>query len=219
MIKAVIFDLDGTLTDTLKSIAFTTNEVLRECGYKDRELNEYRYFVGDGADTLIERALLACGDKELVNYEDALKRYIELFPKYCTMEVKPYEGIKETLSAMKEMGYKLAVLSNKDDDRVKNVVDMYFEKDTFDIVRGRRKGVPKKPDKAGLVNIMKEFEVEPWECMYCGDTNVDMMTGKSAGAFTVGVLWGFRDEEELRSNNADEIVSNPKELLDILKKN
>ena len=213
MIKAVIFDLDGTLADTLESIAYCANETLRRQGLAPIEKNEYRYLVGDGAATLVERALKKSGDEKLKCFEQAMQDYTEVFEEYCMYQVKPYEGIVSTLKALKEAGIKTAVLSNKPHPRTLKVIADLFGEGMFDVVAGQKPDVEKKPSPAGVFEIMKELHLAKEEVLYLGDTNTDMKTGKSAGVFTVGVLWGFRDRQELEDNHADAIIKEPVELL------
>ncbi len=215
MYKAMIFDLDGTLADTVESIATAGNKALEACGFEPRPIEEYKYFAGNGADTLIHRALQAAGDTADANYEKAYQIYKEFFKTDCTYKVKPFPGICELLKEAKERGIKLAVISNKPHENTKKVVYTLFGTETFDLVFGQRDQVPKKPDPFAVLEAAKEFGVQPEECMYIGDTNVDMMTGKAARMYTVGVLWGFRDREELEKNHADRIVERPRELLSI----
>ena len=216
MYKAAIFDLDGTLTDTLESMAVAGNKTLEGVGLEKRSIEEYKYFAGDGADTLVRRMLVAAGDTECKLFDKAYNLYRKQFAIDCTYKVKTYDGIMEMVKQMKDKGMKLAVLSNKPHARAVEVVYKFFGEGLFDIVQGQVDGVAKKPDPQGAILIAKKLGVETNECLYVGDTDVDMKTGKSADMFTVGVLWGFRDEEELRTNGADKIVSKPSEIMKLL---
>lgn len=214
--RAVIFDLDGTVADTLESIAYSANMTLEALGLKKRPVEEYNYYAGDGADVLVKRALkVACGSDERAQelFPDARAKYKEVFEKYCMYHVKPFDGIIEMLDGLKAQGIKIGVLSNKPHERTVVVVNELFGESYFDLVCGQREGIPKKPDPSGARIMLKDFGVEPEECLYVGDTNVDMQTGKNTGMFTVGVLWGFRDREELENNKADAIIAHPLELL------
>ena len=213
--KAVIFDLDGTLSDTLESIALAGNKMLKECGFDELPIDNYKYYAGDGADTLVKRALQAVGDKECENFEKAYGIYREFFKTDCTYHVKVFDGMPEALHAMKEQGMQLAVISNKPHEAAQNVVKELYG-DVFDVVLGQRPGIPKKPDPMGARIVLDYFGVKPEECLYVGDTNVDMQTGKRAGMYTVGVLWGFRDRAELEENHADVIIEKPQELPGLL---
>lgn len=216
MIRAVIFDLDGTLADSLESIAYCTNTVLRGLGFAPIEKDDFRYLVGDGAAKLVERALQRCGDKELALFDRAYAEYTAVFEKYCMYQVKPYPGIVETLQALKEKGIRTAVLSNKPHERTLDVVNSLFGKGLFDVVMGQKPGVERKPDPAGVFAILGELGLGKEEALYLGDTNTDMLTGKAAGLFTIGVLWGFRNREELEAYRADALIGEPMEVLEYI---
>lgn len=215
-IKAAIFDLDGTLADTIDSIATATNMVLEKLELPQHATECYQYFAGDGAKTLIERALIAAGDSELTHLEEAYEAYKEFFAKNCTYKVKIFNGLKEVLDQMKGQGIKLAVLTNKPHERALEVVDYLYGKGYFNKILGEMPSIPKKPSNVGALMVAKELQVRPEECLYVGDTDVDMKTGKGSGMVTVGVLWGFRDREELEANHADIICEEPKDLLKYL---
>lgn len=212
--KAVIFDLDGTLADSINSIAYSMNRALEKAELPTFSNEEYKKFVGDGADILIKRCLTACGDVEWSNYSRVYEAYQYFFEKDCMYQVCAYEGIQELLGELKSRGCKLAVLSNKPHERTVDVVNSLFGEGYFDFVQGQVKDIPKKPSPAGVFHILKQLCMESSELVYVGDTGTDMKTGKDAGVFTVGVLWGFRDREELEDNQADVIISHPLELLD-----
>lgn len=214
MYKACIFDLDGTLTDTLESLTYSVNETLRRLGLAPITEEQCRNFVGDGARCLIERALRASGDEELELIEEGMKTYGEVFSVNCTRAVAPYEGIVDMLHQLKEREMKLAVLSNKPDAQTKMVVAQFFGDELFDWVQGQQEGVPRKPDPAAVFAIMERLGVSKEETIYVGDSDVDMKTGKSAGVFTVGVTWGFRSRQVLEEAGADLIADHVKTLLE-----
>lgn len=217
--RAAIFDLDGTVADTLESIAYSANTTLEALGLRKRPVDEYNYYAGDGADVLVMRALkAACEDDERAQalFKVAKAKYKEVFAKYCMYHVKPFDGILEMLDGLKAQGIKIGVLTNKPHERAVVVVNELFGENYFDLVCGQTEEIPKKPDPSGARIMLKEFGVEPKECLYVGDTNVDMKTGKNTGMFTVGVLWGFRDREELENNKADAIITHPLELLNYI---
>ena len=204
--KACIFDLDGTLCDSVESIAWSANRALRDFGMREAATEQYKIFVGDGVDVLIQRLLRFGGDEACENFERVRERYMEYFKEGCLHNVKPYPGIVEALKELKKQGAKLAVLSNKPDANTKNVIRTVFpEEGLFDWVQGQSGAFPRKPDPAGALYIAEQFGVKPEECMYLGDTSTDMKTGTAAGMYTVGVLWGFREERELRENGSDAI--------------
>lgn len=216
MMKACIFDLDGTLTDSVKSLAYSVNLTLHDLGYAPQPEERFKQFAGDGRSVLLERALRAAGDVELIHYEEAVKIYDSYFSENSMYQVKAYDGIKETLTQLKEKGIKLAVLSNKADKEAVKVVEMVFGKDMFQIIRGQREGVLRKPSPQGAILIAQELKVQCKECLYIGDTNTDMQTGNKAGMHTVGVTWGFRERKELEENHAEYIIEHPKELVALL---
>lgn len=213
--KAVIFDLDGTLTDSLESIAYCTNRSIGKFGFAPFEKERYKYFVGDGAAELVKRALIAAGDTELVYYDRAKAEYDKNFEEDCMRGVVPYEGIRETLQALKERGIKIAVCSNKPHERTLDVIHQVFGKDTFDMIQGQTPSIERKPSPASVFHIAKTLKIDRKDIVYVGDTSTDMKTGKSAGVYTVGVLWGFRERKELEEHQADRIIEKPCELLNL----
>lgn len=215
MKRAVIFDLDGTLLNTVESMAVAGNRMLRDLGLRPQPVDRYRYYAGDGADMLVQRALLEAGDVELSRYEEAKARYRAYFARSCTYHVRPYQGILELLNGIKGRGARTAVLSNKPHRQTLEVIQAYFP-GVFDAVQGQTEAVPRKPDPVGVRAILKKLNLKAEDCLYVGDTNVDMMTAHAAGIFGVGVLWGFRTREELEQNHADAIVNTPAEILQIL---
>lgn len=216
MKKIAIFDLDGTLSDSIESMKYCADRALAPLGYGPFSRKDYQYFVGDGAEKLIRRALGASGDEKQVHFEEAMQRYREYFAVDCMYQVKPYEGIPELLAALKEKELRLAVLSNKPHEQTVMVVETLFGKGYFDWIQGQKPGIPLKPDPAGVYGILDAFSFQPSETVYLGDTATDMKTGKNAGAFTVGVLWGFREREELEEAKADALIKSPSELLKFL---
>lgn len=213
MKKAVIFDLDGTLADSLESIWYSANYAIGTCGYPEIELEKYKLFVGDGADTLIKRCLIYSGDIECENFEKVFMQYQVFFKEHCMYHVKPYEGIVQALEALKAAGIKIAVFSNKPHERTVDVVNTLFGADYFDEILGQTDQRAKKPHPDGVFYLAEKLGVSVQDIVYVGDTGTDMMTGKHAGAWTVGVLWGFRDREELEKFEADVIIDKPADIL------
>ncbi len=216
MKRTVIFDLDGTLSDSIQSIKYCGDMVMERFGFGPFTVEQYKYFIGDGAANLVKRALIAGGDEELIHFPEAYALYKECFREHCMYEVHPYEGIAQLLAALKERGMMIAVLSNKPHEETIRVVETLFGQGYFDIIWGQREGVPIKPSSEGVFAIMKELQMGAEEILYLGDTATDMRTGKSAGVFTIGALWGFRKREELEEAHADAIISYPMELLKYL---
>ncbi len=215
MYQACIFDLDGTLSDTLESIAYYSNAALKQCGYDTIPPSDYRRIVGDGADMQMHRMLNAlCGEG---NYtEEDIKTLRSVYDALYTSDplylAKPYPGMAETLSLLKQSGLKTAVLSNKPDEWVQPIVRGLYPAGSFDLCIGQRPELRRKPAPDGALLIAREFGVEPADCLYVGDTNTDMKTGAAAGMETVGVLWGFRGRRELEENHARHIIDKPEEL-------
>ena len=218
MLHAVIFDLDGTLLDTIDSMAEAGNLMLHTLGLPEQPRDAYRYFAGDGARMLVIRALEAAGSSTNSDAVDAaLQLYMKFFAKTCTHNVRFYDGIIPLLEELSRRHIRTAVLSNKPHEQAVDVVASLFKGiHRFDFVQGQTAQVPRKPDPAGVYALLKNMDLTPDDCLYVGDTNVDMQTGRAAGLETAGVLWGFRDEKELRDNHADHIISHPLEMLNLL---
>lgn len=214
MIRCCIFDLDGTLLDTLKALTYTTNLTLEHFGYPAVDEAHIKRFVGDGYKKLVERVLKYSGDEELVHYEEGLTVYTELFARHCMYEVKPYDGIPELLEQLKARNIRIAVLSNKPHERTVENIEAMFGKGYFDYVAGEQPGIPRKPDPAGVERILEAFGETPEHCLYFGDTNTDMKTGLGAGLITTGVTWGFRDRAELESFHPQYVIDYPGEVFE-----
>lgn len=215
MYQACIFDLDGTLTDTLESITYSVNATLRQMGLLTITKEQCQSFVGFGAGVLIRNSLQAVNGSD-ERQDEAMQIYKRIFQEYCTYLVKPYEGIRQMLEELKGEGIKLAVLSNKPHAQTLKVVEEIFGNDMFTIVRGQQEGVPRKPNPTVALQIAKKFRIRAADCIYIGDSDVDMQTGKAAGMKTVGVTWGFRSRDVLLMNGADELIDTPSELLKLL---
>lgn len=219
MIKACIFDCDGTLLDTLESISYCGNRALKDFGFREFGRDDYRYFVGDGAANLVRRALIKAGDATCSRFEEVFQRYKEYFAVDCMYEVKPYRGIVQTLRRLRDAGTACAVLSNKPHIQTCQIIRDMFEDGLFAYVQGQEDGLPIKPSPDGALKIAGALGVDAEECLYIGDTGTDMQTGNRAGMNTVGVLWGFRDRKELEQNHAGVIIREPEEITDLLKNN
>lgn len=214
-IKAIIFDLDGTLCDTLSSIAHFANAALSHYGYGEIETQKYRYLVGNGADKLVHGMLSGLGVADETAFAKVIKLYNTSYDENFMYLTKAYDGITELIFALKAKGIKLCVLSNKPHSTTKKIIDTLFPNE-FDLCYGKREGIPAKPNPQGVFEILDEISVLPQECLYVGDTSTDMQTGHNAGLVTIGVLWGFRDRAELMENNADFVVSKPMEIAVLL---
>lgn len=211
--KLFIFDLDGTIADTVESLAHSVNQCLRAMGLPEHPAEKYRYFAGEGAAVLLKRSLAAAGDIELSHFEEAMDLYRRIFTQGCLYHVKPYDGMPEALQALKEQGIKLAVLTNKADENAHPLVELLYGKGFFDFILGQDDTHKRKPSPEGVFLIEKHFAAAAEECIYVGDTSTDMQTGKAAGIYTAGVTWGFRDRLELEANKADIIIDHPSQLL------
>lgn len=166
--KGCIFDLDGTLTDTLESLTYSVNLTLQEIGLPLISRDQCRRFVGDGARKLLERTLKACGDAHLVRLEEAVQVYGRIFHDNCTYHVTPYDGIPEMLRELKEKGIRLAVLSNKPHAQAVDVVREIFGDGVFDLVQGQTEKLPRKPDPAGVLYLLDKMEIRKEDCLYVG---------------------------------------------------
>ena len=211
--KACIFDLDGTLTDTLESLVYSVRATLREMGLPEITKEQCRTFVGNGARRLMEESLAAVGDENAERLEEGMQVYGRIFDENCTYHVTPYEGIPEMLKALKDKGIQLAVLSNKPDRQTVKVVKAIFGEELFDCAQGQKEGIRRKPEPDGVWYLMEQMHVSKEECLYIGDSEVDAATGRNAGLKTIGVLWGFRDRKTLETAGADDLIDRPDELL------
>ena len=216
MIKLCIFDLDGTVLDTVKTIAYYGNLALSKNGIEPIAVKEYNYFAGNGAVNLVKRMLRFRDQLTDEMYEKVFADYNAAYNADTAYLTAPFEGIQETLDAIKAQGIKMAILSNKPHFATCGVITSWFGQGYFDIVYGQRENVPLKPDPTAVLGILEELNVPADACLYIGDTGTDMVTGKNAGLCTVGVLWGFRGKEELLQNGADMIIEKPCQLLDCI---
>lgn len=211
--KACIFDLDGTLTNTLESMTYSVNLTLEEMGLSKITKDQCRLFVGNGARVLIEKSLKAAGDTDASRIEEGMEIYGRIFDRNCTYHVTPYEGIPEMLKVLKDKGIQLAVLSNKPDRQTVKVVKAIFGEELFDYAQGQKEGIRRKPEPDGVWYLMEQMHVSKEECLYIGDSEVDAATGRNAGLKTIGVLWGFRDRKTLETAEVDDLIDRPDELL------
>lgn len=212
MYKAVIFDLDGTLIDSLPDLMDSVNQALSSLGYQTHTYEEVRSFVGNGVRKLIERSLPASATSADVD------RCLELFKcVYASRKLNktaPFDGVLPLLGSLKDKGVVVGVLSNKYDVAVKEIIASLFPSLIDErFAWGESSVVPKKPNPEGLLSMMKEMGVSPAECCYVGDSDVDIRTGNAAGVHAIGVLWGYRDSDCLQKEGPHCLVSTPGELL------
>lgn len=209
--QAVIFDLDGTLLNSLEDLADAANAALEGFGFPRHPVASYRQFVGDGVRVLLRRAL-----PEQERTEQAVTRCLEVFTKEYRQgwnrKSVPYPGILELLGWLRDQGLALAVLSNKPATFIQEIMDYYFADWGFDPVYGASPEFPRKPDPAGVERIADKLGLPPAKMLFMGDSNVDMQTAKNAGAFAVGALWGFRGADELAKAGADLLLEHPMDL-------
>ena len=210
--RALISDLDGTLLDTLEDLADSVNAALARLGLPQHELEAYRYLVGDGRRALALQALPV--DRREQATLDPMIAYIgEEYEKRWMDRSQPYEGIPEFLDALTALGVRMAILSNKLHSYTEAVVSTLLPDWSFEFVLGESPSTPRKPDPSGAMHIVERMGIEPGECLYIGDSGVDMQTATAAGLYPVGVLWGFRTADELLSNGAKVLVEKPADII------
>lgn len=212
MYQCCIFDLDGTIINTIHSLSRSISLTMEHFGFGPVDEAHTKIFVGDGFKKFVERALVYSGDKELVCYQEAIEVYQKIFQENCLYQIEPYQGMPELLRFLKERQVKIAVLTNKGHEQAVKCVEAVYGKGFFDLITGERKGLKVKPDPEGAFLTAKTLEVEPLKCLYFGDTNTDMRTGKNAGMDTVGVTWGFRSRKELEAFEPKYLIGHPSEI-------
>ncbi|MBN1942656.1 MAG: HAD family hydrolase [Phycisphaerae bacterium] len=213
--QAVLFDLDGTLLDTLEDLADSMNAVLSANSFPTHQAEAYKTFVGDGVANLVRRALPAG------TYTDEdIRRLVQLmraeYARRWKNKTKPYDGVDEMLRALADRGLKLAVLSNKPDDTTKLCVQHFLGNHRFDVVQGVADDVAPKPDPAGAKRIRETLNLPVEAFLYLGDTNTDMQTATAAGMYAIGATWGFRTADELLQHGAKTLIDHPMELIGLL---
>ena len=210
--SAVIFDLDGTILDTLQDLGDAVNRVLAERGFPTHPMDAYRYFVGDGSAVLVERAVPE-RVRGTEGYRECLAAFMADYDQSWKVKTRLYDGVPEMLDALTARGIDMAILSNKSHHFTVTCVQELLPKWRFKAVFGLRDDVPRKPDPAGALEIANLLGTEPDRIIYLGDTAIDMQTAVSAGMFPVGALWGFRTRKELEENGAAALIHHPEELL------
>ncbi len=217
MIRACIFDLDGTLLDTAENIAYNMNRTLLEFGFPTLSVDKIRSFVGDGARLLTERTLNEIGHGEDGTFFAFFPKFMQNYGEEPMHLAHPYPGIPEMLSALSARGVRLAMFTNKPSHAATPIADALF-RGTFAALLGASDDLPLKPAPDGVFRIMEALGVTAEEVLYMGDSGVDMQTAKNAGIYAVGCLWGFRPREELMQMGADAVIERPEEFLDIWEK-
>lgn len=213
--QAIVFDLDGTLLDTLDDISDSANAVLADQGYPSHSADEYRFFIGGGVDVLFERALPE-GERIAATVRACVEHFREVYKSGWDVKTRIYDGASELLDELVERGMKLAVLSNKPHAFTEKCVAKYLSRWPISPVLGQRNGIPHKPDPTGALEISEQLGISPTEFLYLGDSATDMKTARAAGMFAIGALWGFRPEAELRDAGAEALIASPGELLELL---
>ncbi len=215
--QAVIFDLDGTLVNTLESLAWFANQAMAHFGLPaDFPAENFRYYTGEGTRVLFQRLLAEAGLPEEPWLERLLPYYLRIYGQGCLERVRIYPGVPELLSRLRRGGLRLAVLSNKPEEMVQKMIPALFGDGLFEILAGNRPDVPRKPDPQGLKLILEKLGLSADAAVYAGDTATDLRTGRAAGVFTAGVAWGFRQEAELRALHPEALIRRPGQLADLL---
>ena len=209
--RLAVFDLDGTILDTLEDLADSANYALKQHGLPARTIDEVRQFVGNGIGKLIERAVPAGTSDEVA--DKVLQSFTEHYKVHCADKTKPYEGIPDVLSQLRKNGIITAVVSNKADFAVQSLCEDYFP-GLFDYIVGEKQGIRRKPYPDSLLSVVDKFGVSLSETVYIGDSDVDLKTAQNAGVDVVSVAWGFRDETFLIENGATTVIHKPEEILE-----
>ena len=219
MYKLAIFDMDGTILNTIDDLADSSNEICRRYGYPEHTVEEIKYMVGNGIPKLMRRALPADISEE--QFQKVLAEYIEYYEEHCAIKTAPYKGIVECIKSLRAAGVKVAVNTNKVQAAAEDLCKVYFP-DLFDCISGSRPGIPPKPDPTGLYEILKELSLSkeeaclPGVACFIGDSDVDLKTGLDSGLDFIGVDWGFRGRNFLLEHGAKVVVMNTEELLEKL---
>lgn len=211
---AVIFDLDGTLTDTLEDLKNSANFALQSFGFPERTLDEVRSFVGNGVRKLIFRSV-PCGTNEKTA-ENCLAVFREHYKNNSLVKTKPYDGIIPMLEVLKKQGIKTAVVTNKMNEAAQDIVRIFFD-GLIEITVGQIDGMAQKPQPDGIEFVLQKLGISKEKAVYVGDSEVDCITAKNAGIPCIGVTWGFRDKSVLLENGADYIIENPQQIIDFIK--
>ena len=212
--KAVLFDLDGTLINTIDDLADASNYMLRHFGYPEFEVDEYKYKVGNGMRKLMERALPE-NHRTAADIDAAMDVFMPYYGEHSLDKTKPYDGIADTLQKLRGMGVKTAVVTNKAHAAAVKILDNMLP-GCFDVIFGQQEGVPTKPDPTSANMVIAKLGVLQSECIFIGDSGVDMQTANNVGAFALGALWGFRTKDELIENGAHAVIEKPAEILNFI---
>lgn len=214
MIKSVVFDLDGTLVDTIIDLADATNEGLKHAGLPTHSIDEYKRFVGNGREMLVRRAMGDYYDENLARDVSAV--FGDYYKAHCNDNVSAYNGCAQMLKKLSESGIKTAVLSNKPDEFVAEILSNVYPDHKFTAAWGKKACYPTKPNPSALLALLDEIDVIPDECLYIGDSDVDVYTAQNAGVKMIGVEWGFRGRAELIEAGAPFVVETSEQILEYI---
>ncbi len=217
MIKLAIFDLDGTLLNTIADLAASTNHALNLLGYPTHQVESYNFMVGNGINKLFERALPE-GEKSKENILKMREIFIQYYSAHLTDKSTPYEGVLDMLQTLQAKGIKLALATNKYQKGAETLMQHFFSNFEFEPILGQREGYPTKPDPHIIEEILAIHPVHKSEVLYIGDSDVDMQTARNAEVTGCGVSWGFRPVEELEAQKPDYIIHHPRQIIDIINK-
>ena len=210
--SAVLFDLDGTLLDTLEDLGHAVNRVLTSKGFPTHRMDAVRSFIGDGTAMLVTRALPE-DHRDHETVQTCLQIFLKDYGQHWNVKTRPYDGIPHMLDTLTSRGLRMAVLSNKPEDFTKRCVTELLSSWSFHRIIGQRDGVPPKPDPKSALEVAERLDVPPARFLYLGDSAIDMKTATAAGMFPIGVLWGFREAEELRQGGARALMKHPREIV------
>ena len=215
-IRGILFDLDGTLLDTLSDLAGSVNRVLASHGYPTHEREAYRLFIGNGAKNLLSSALpeAVSGDEGVV--QRCLSEFRSVYKEHDRDETLPYPGIEEMLAVLSSQKIPMGILSNKPHDATVTLVQHFFGDNLFSVVLGQRPELPRKPDPTAALCLAKEMNILPSDILLIGDSGSDMLTASAAGMIPAGVTWGFRSMEELRTHGATRLFHTPEEITEFI---
>ena len=211
---AVIFDLDGTLINSLEDIADSTNEALAKYGFSEQPYESYKLFIGNGMRQLMKNAVSQNTEESLI--DNILKDFRVIYNRNYINKTRPYNNVVAVLEKLKQMGIRMSICSNKADKMTNEIVEKTIGKEYFDVIFGEREGVPRKPDPTSLLEAAQHMGVNPENTIYIGDSGGDMISAKNAGMLAAGALWGFRSREELVENGAQILLSDPMDLVEYI---
>jgi phosphoglycolate phosphatase len=210
--QAVLFDLDGTLLNTLDDLAASANRVLQRHSFPTHPVQAYRHYVGDGAGMLVTR-MLPPDQRDEITHRRCLEEFLADYGANFQVKTQPYPGILDMLQDMQARRVRGAIFSNKPHDITQALVQALLPAGLFEVVLGATDDLPRKPDPAGALQVVQEMELPAESFVYLGDSGTDMLTASAAGMYPVGALWGFRSRDELRENGAQRVINRPQELM------